>query len=54
MTIPAQHRAINRLENPRLVDIVAVIRSYSRHVDGSDVEYQGTITAFSESSSLFS
>jgi hypothetical protein len=33
-------------------DIVAVIRSYSRHVDGSDVAYQGTITAFSEPSSL--
>ena len=36
----------------RLVTIVAVIRSYSRHVDGSDVEYQGTITAFSEPSRL--
>ena len=32
--------------------IVAVIRSYSCHVDGWDVEYQRTITAFSESSSL--
>jgi hypothetical protein len=31
---------------------VAVIRSYSRHIDGSDAGYQGTITAFSESSSL--
>jgi hypothetical protein len=29
---------------------MAVIRSYSRHVDGSAVEYQGTITAFSEPS----
>jgi hypothetical protein len=37
---------------PAKVTILAVIRSSSRHVDGSDVEYQGTITAFSEFSSL--
>jgi hypothetical protein len=46
-------RAPRELYRPAAkVNRMPVIRSYSRHVDGADAEYQGTITAFSESSSL--